>query len=102
MKIIASGIPETLEQYQLALNAAWAGGRAYGQGEAKLKQAFLEQKPQYTTTRNAWTGKAIHTCTHCGRDDFRSEHSARFRECKQEPTIDLGKYAGTYGGYIKD
>jgi len=35
MKIIATETPKTLEQYQLALDAAWVGGMAYGRGEAQ-------------------------------------------------------------------
>jgi len=30
MEIKATGLPETIEDYQVALNAAFAGGKAYG------------------------------------------------------------------------
>ena len=30
MEIQATGLPETIEDYQVALNAAFAGGKAYG------------------------------------------------------------------------
>ena len=34
LSIVATGLPKTLEDYQLALNAAFEGGRIYG----KLKE----------------------------------------------------------------
>lgn len=59
-----------------------------------LHQAIAEAE-KLTTTRNAWTGRATYKCNLCGRDDFRSEHGAKFHECqaiaeaeKQEPVID--------------
>jgi hypothetical protein len=30
MKIVATDIPKTIEDYQIALNAAFEGGKAYG------------------------------------------------------------------------
>lgn len=41
MKIIATGLPKTVEDYQVALNAAFAGGVAYGKGSSSLKQQVL-------------------------------------------------------------
>ena len=51
------------------------------------KEALAQPKQGYTTKRNAWTGKAIHKCNVCGRDDFRSEHAAKFHKCEavEEP-----------------
>jgi hypothetical protein len=36
LKIVATGLPESLEQYQLALDAAFAGGVAYGQAKQEI------------------------------------------------------------------
>ncbi len=38
MKIVATGLPATIEEYQLALNAAFAGGKAAGQAIAELEK----------------------------------------------------------------
>jgi hypothetical protein len=46
-----------------------------------LHQAIAEAE-KLTTTRNAWTGKATYKCNLCGREDFRSEHSAKFHTCQ--------------------
>ena len=56
-------------------------------GQCKNQPAQQQQVPvaaekDYTTTRNSWTGRATHKCNHCGRDDFRSEHGAKFHECE--------------------
>ena len=36
MQIVATGLPATIEDYQTALNAAFAGGQAYGLAKGKL------------------------------------------------------------------
>lgn len=41
ISIVATGLPATLEDYQLAINAAFAGGKAYG--TAKLQQEVKKQ-----------------------------------------------------------
>ena len=41
LKIVATGLPTSIEDYQLALNAAFAGGKAYG--TAKLQQEVKKQ-----------------------------------------------------------
>lgn len=74
MNIIATGLPETIEEYQLALNAAFAGGKAYGRGQAKLELGIKFNE---------------------------GLHQEREARLTREATIDLGKYAGTYGGYTK-
>jgi len=43
---------------------------------------MLEDGQDYTTTRNAWTGRETYKCNRCGREDFRSEHSAKFHKCQ--------------------
>jgi hypothetical protein len=35
MKIIATGLPATIEDYQVALNAAFAGGEAFGKAQQR-------------------------------------------------------------------
>ena len=48
------------------------------------------------------------SCSHCGIVNGHTQHcrtvtrTAATNIRKYEPTIDLGKYAGTYGGYIKE
>ena len=49
-----------------------------------VKEALAQPEQKYTTTRNAWTGKATYKCNICGRDDFRSEHAAAFHECGEK------------------
>lgn len=46
MKIIATGLPESVEAYQLALNATFAGGVAYGKGKAQRKPLSEEVKQE--------------------------------------------------------
>lgn len=38
----ASGVPDSIEQFQLALNAAWAGGKIVGAFDARARIAELE------------------------------------------------------------
>ena len=38
MKIVATDIPKTIEDYQIALNAAFEGGKAYGAAVAKAEE----------------------------------------------------------------
>ena len=33
MNIVATGLPATIEDYQVALNAAFAGGEAFGKAQ---------------------------------------------------------------------
>jgi hypothetical protein len=44
MKIIATGLPASVEDYQLALNAAFAGGAAYGTAKEREECAKLAQQ----------------------------------------------------------
>lgn len=43
MKIVATSIPKTLEEFQLALDAAWAGGQALGKALAAPEQPAIKQ-----------------------------------------------------------
>ena len=45
MEIKATGLPETIEDYQVALNAAFAGGKAYGL--AQRTWVGLSEKEMY-------------------------------------------------------
>lgn len=40
LEIKATGLPKTIEEYQLALNAAFAGGVAYGKAENTSENEF--------------------------------------------------------------
>jgi hypothetical protein len=44
MKIIATGLPASVEDYQLALNAAFAGGKAYGTAKVQNDLAKICDK----------------------------------------------------------
>lgn len=41
MKIVATDIPKTIEDYQIALNAAFEGGKAYG---AAIEREAIAEK----------------------------------------------------------
>ena len=43
MKIVATSIPKTLDEYQLALDAAWAGGQALGKALASQPAAPVQE-----------------------------------------------------------
>lgn len=44
MKIVATDIPKTIEDYQIALNAAFEGGKAYGAAIEREECAKLAEK----------------------------------------------------------
>ena len=43
MKIVATSLPKTLEEYQLALDAAWTGGQALGKALASQPAAPVQE-----------------------------------------------------------
>ena len=56
MNIVATDIPKTIEDYQIALNAAFEGGKAYGAAaEREACAKVCEEKLGPTTT--AFYGK---------------------------------------------
>ena len=62
-----------------------------------LRQAIEQaekQEPGYTTTRNAWTGRVTYKCNVCGKDDFRSDHAAKFHvHACQAPAVQTKQWA---------
>jgi hypothetical protein len=50
MKIVATSMPKTIEEYQLALDAAWTGGQALGKALASQPAA------QRQSVRSTWVG----------------------------------------------
>jgi hypothetical protein len=50
-----------------------------------IRQAIQTPASGYTTTRASWTGSVTHTCNLCGKNDFRSEHSAMSHKCESIP-----------------
>ena len=81
----------TKEALKLALEALIDLGaddyEGFGDVLDALEEALAQPEQGYTTTRNAWTSQTTHKCNVCGRDDFQSEHSAKFHKCKasEEP-----------------
>lgn len=76
MKIIATGLPASVEDYELALNATFAGGIAYGQAKVKeIKQGSQEAEKELEDAAYvlaiAWssaTRHAMSTSTDAGCD----------------------------------
>lgn len=75
----------------------------------KMAQKPAQPEQGYTTTRNAWTGKATHRCNVCRRDDFRSEHAAKFHTCEalaersaqpQQELVKVGRITDNIKGMV--
>jgi hypothetical protein len=53
-----------------------------------------KQEPGYTTTRNAWTGRVTYKCNICGKDNFRSDHAAKFHvHACQAPAVQTKQWS---------
>lgn len=61
MEIKATGLPETIEDYQVALNAAFAGGKAYGLAQRTWVGLTDEEIDKYFNEE--WAGySSYHDC----------------------------------------
>ena len=53
MKIIATGLPATIEDYQVALNAAFAGGEAFGKAQQRTWIGLTDE--EMSEAMNYWS-----------------------------------------------
>jgi hypothetical protein len=56
IKLVASGLPKTLDDYQVALDCAFAAGQAYGKAVEKKDTEYFQEK--YNTLKEKITKSA--------------------------------------------
>ena len=85
---------EALESCEaFLLSAGFESSDVYAEICNAIEQAE-KQEPGYTTTRNAWTGRVTYKCNVCGKDDFRSDHAAKFHvHACQAPAVQTKQWA---------
>ena len=84
---------DAMEDVQEMMNTSeWFNDRVKALRQA-IEQAE-KQEPGYTTTRNAWTGRVTYKCNVCGKDDFRSDHAAKFHvHACQAPAVQTKQWS---------